>query len=148
MLEELTIDERIKQMIGTDVLFAVHGTGVANMLFMTRHSYFIEAYPPHWYWSCYQRFARAIGVKGVVFKSRGERGPECKNAEDKSAECQYKGIRDRNFNMSVNDGIKYLWEARLYVIENKYHRDPVTIEKAWSVCFEWARERKESNKCG
>lgn len=136
MLEELPIDERIKQMIGTDVLFAVHGTGVANMLFMTRHSYFIEAYPPHWYWSCYQRFARAIGVKGVVFKSRGERGPECKDAEDKSAECQYKGIRDRNFNMSVNDGIKYLWEARLYVIENKYHRDPVTIEKAWIVCFE------------
>ena len=70
-------------------------------------------------------------MKGVVFKSRGERGPECKDAEDKSAECQYKGIRDRNFNMSVNDGIKYLWEARLYVIENKYHRDPVTIEKAW-----------------
>ena len=129
IFEELTIDERIKQMISTDVLFAVHGTGVANMLFMTRNSYFIEAYPPHWYWSCYQRFARSIGVKGVVFKSRGERGPECKDAEDKSTLCQQKGIRDRNFNMSVNDGIKYLWDARLYVIEFKYHRDPVTIER-------------------
>ena len=84
-------------------------------------------------------------MKGVVFKSRGERGPECKNAEDKSAECQYKGIRDRNFNMSVNDGIKYLWEARLYVIENKYHRDPVTIERAWIVCFQKDKMNGESD---
>ena len=98
------------------------------MLFMTRDSYLIEAYPPFWYWSCYQRFAKSIGVKSVVFMSKGERGPECKDAEDKSTLCQQKGIRDRSFNISVNDGIKYLWGARLYVIEHKYHRDPATMK--------------------
>ena len=99
------------QFTNTDVLFAVHGTGLANMLFMTKNSYLIEAYPPYWYWSCYQRFARSIGVKSVVFKSRGVKGPECQNDEDKS----------------VNDGIKYLWEARLYVLEYKYKRNPITF---------------------
>lgn len=97
------------------------------MLFMTKDSYLIEVYPPYWYWSCYQRFAKAIGVKSVVFKCKGERGPECKDAEDKSANCQQKGIRDRDFNMSTSDGIKYLWEARVYVLQNKYHRDPRTM---------------------
>ena len=97
------------------------------MLFMTKDSYLIEAYPPYWYWSCYQRFARAIGVKSAVFKSRGVKGPECQNDEDKSTLCQQKGIRDRNFNMSVNDGIKYLWDARLYVLEHKYLRNPITF---------------------
>ena len=29
--------------------------------------------------------------------------------------------------MSVNDGIKYLWEARLYVLEYKYKRNPITF---------------------
>ena len=115
------------QLTKTDVFFAVHGTGLANMLFMTRDSYLIEVYPPFWYWSCYQRFAKAIGVKSVVFKSKGERGPECKDAEDKSTLCQQKGIRDRSWNISINDGIKYLWGARLYVIEHKYHRDPATM---------------------
>ena len=127
ILEELTIPQRIIQFTNTDVLFAVHGTGLANMLFMTKNSYLIEAYPPYWYWSCYQRFARSIGVKSVVFKSRGVKGPECQNDEDKSVLCQQKGIRDRNFNMSVNDGIKYLWEARLYVLEYKYKRNPITF---------------------
>ena len=31
------------------------------------------------------------------------------------------------YNISINDGIKYLWGARLYVIEHKYHRDPATM---------------------
>ena len=127
MLEHLPIHQRIIQFANTDVFFAVHGTGLANMLFMTRDSYLIEAYPPKWYWSCYQRFAKACGVKPVVFKSKGEIGPECKNEEDKSPLCQQKGIRDRNFNMSVADGIKYLWEARLYVLEHKYFRNPITF---------------------
>lgn len=126
-MEELTISQRVKQLTKTDVYFAVYGTGLANMLFMTKDSYLIEAYPPHWFWSLYQRFAKSIGVKSVVFKSRGERGPECKDAEDKSTQCQQKGIRDRNFNMSVNDGIKYLWDARTYVLQYKYHRDPITM---------------------
>ena len=63
ILEHLTIHQRILQLANTDVFFAVHGTGLANMLFMTRDSYLIEAYPPKWYWSCYQRFAKACGVK-------------------------------------------------------------------------------------
>lgn len=131
-MEELTVPQRIMQLTNTDVMFAVHGTGLANMLFMTKESYLIEAYPPFWYWSCYQRFAKSCGVKGVVFKSRGVKGPECKNDEDKSTNCQMKGIRDRNFNMSVNDGIKYLWEGRLYVLEHKYHQNPITFN--WFVC--------------
>ena len=123
----MTIDQRVKQLTKTDVFFGVFGTGLANMLFLTKDSYLIEAYPPFWFWSCYQRMAKSIGVKSIVLKSRGERGPECKNAEDKSTECQQKGIRDRNFNMSANDGITYLWNARTYVLQYKYHRDPSTL---------------------
>ena len=70
-----------------------------------------------------------------MFKSRGVKGPECKNDEDKSTNCQMKGIRDRNFNMSVNDGIKYLWEGRCLgaqVPSESYHVQLVCLFKRMS----------------
>ena len=83
MLERLDGMALIRQFAQLDVLVAVHGAGITNIIFMMPNSFVVELFPPFWQYGCYRRLASNVGVLYAKETAIGEKGPECARNEKK-----------------------------------------------------------------
>lgn len=98
---------------------AAHGAGLTNIIFMRPKSYLFELFPPFWQFACYRRLAENLGLQYAKITAEGVKGPEC-SRDEKSLNCQYAGIRDRDFTIDVNLVIKGVDIAISAVQKSKY----------------------------
>ena len=120
MLEKETASQQVRRFGQLDILVAAHGAGLTNVIFMLPRSYLIELMPPYWDLACYKRLSDNANVGYVMLKSVGEKGPECKK-NSFSLKCRHNGIRDRDFNATVEDVLAAVEKGILYVNQHKYN---------------------------
>ena len=119
MLEHLDGVALIHQFAQLDVLVAVHGAGITNVIFMMPNSFLVELFPPFWQYGCYRRLASNVGVLYAKETAIGKKGPEC-DRDETSTLCLYAGIRDRHFSMNSTVVKKRVAVAIVEVWRRKY----------------------------
>lgn len=119
VLERLDGMALIRQFAQLDVLVAVHGAGITNIIFMMPNSFVVELFPPFWQYGCYRRLASNVGVLYAKETAIGEKGPECARDET-STLCLYAGIRDRHFSMNSTVVRNRVAAAIVAVWKSKY----------------------------
>lgn len=121
MLENQSGVEQVTTFANLDILIAAHGAGLTNLIFMTPNSFVFELFPPKWQYACYRRLAENVGLLYKKETAVGELGKECKR-NMQSMECQYRGIRDRDFTPTVESVVKNVGFAISEVFKKKYHQ--------------------------
>ena len=121
ILENKTGMEQIALFANLDILVAAHGAGVTNIIFMTPNSFVIELFPPKWQYACYRRLAENMGLLYKKDMAEGELGKEClKNMQN--TDCQYRGIRDRDFTPSIDKVLKLVELGIAETFKHKFHK--------------------------
>ena len=70
----------------------------------------IEVFPPLFDDHEYGYFADCIGLNRILFRVNGEISPACKKRPN-SKKCKGKGLKDRNFTVSIHDTKVHVWNA-------------------------------------
>ena len=119
ILEEKTAEAQVKLFSGVDILVSAHGAGLSNVIFMVPNSYVIELMPPYWDWACYRRLSENTDMQYRMIRSKGKKGPEC-DKHATSRLCREKGIRDRDFNVDIDEVVDAVRSAIGKVFRKKY----------------------------
>lgn len=110
---------QVQRFAQLDILAAAHGAGLTNVIFMLPNSYLIELMPPFWDLACYKRLADNANVGYYMIRAVGKKGPEC-DKNHFSQLCRRKGIRDRDFNITVSSMLNIVEKGMRFVRKHKY----------------------------
>jgi hypothetical protein len=119
VLEKQDAKDQVIQFSQLDVLVAAHGAGLTNIIFMLPKSYLVELMPPYWDLACYRRLAEDAGIGYKMYRAVGKKGPQC-DKDPYSTSCRQKGIRDRDFNVSIENVVELVSIGVRYVQKKKY----------------------------
>ena len=100
----------------TDVLVAVHGSVVTNIIFMLPHSALIELFPPKYSYTCFYRLSLNDKIDYTKIKGYVEQDPVC----PPGTRCGVELNRDVDFMVKVEDVTQAVKSAVKYVRERKY----------------------------
>lgn len=125
--ELLPLKNQIEIISNTDVLVAVHGSGLANILFLRPGAAVFEIMPNNF--NCrdwYMKAARAAGVNYYAYYARSEGETvdgneiEANKCQTNKRKCESKKcidvLRDRNINLDISR-----FEEELFVFLKNYH---------------------------
>lgn len=110
---------QVQRFAKVDILVAAHGAGLTNVIFMLPNSYLIELMPPYWDLACYKRLAENANIGYYMIRASGKKGPEC-DRDPFSQLCRRKGIRDRDFNITISTLVSVIERGILHVRNKKY----------------------------
>lgn len=119
VLEKESAAMQVQRFSQVDLLVAVHGAGLSNVIFMVPNSYLVELMPPSWDLSCYRRLSENADIGYKMIRESNSQSNPCQKGPGYQ-KCRQKEIRDRDFNVTVLKVLENVDRGILYVRRYKY----------------------------
>ena len=118
--EEESPSQLVNLFAGVDILVATYGSDLTNALFMLPQSAVVEVFQPFWYNNRYELLMDDFHIMHWTVSSKGEKGPECIQ-DPHSKLCLTRGIRDRNFDVTIQELLEVVKLIPREVWSKKYN---------------------------